>query len=1093
MRRGSALLIVLGMLSFMVVSAVSFSMYMRQTRLPSSYLRRNIAARYLVRASLARAIEELEGDFNEDPNWGKYDADEPDVEQRFYGIYDDPYPGCGPRQGSEESDVKMDGGFWYRRVFMPFGPTKYAECTVPTIPLEGLAYLPPALIDDVRKVSRFSRTATWRLLPYESGRYAYTVVNVSDLFDINRLMADAPRDSGLNRITLATLCSKTKGDPFDINTGTATSLQALLDKWSSSGYDTPFVSLADFNLLAGDGTDFAPFMKYVGKTTAAMLNASSSESANALFITDTWFPPETPSVGSGGSSLSGLDLSVPQPFLSWTAQGFSQVLNCRNTNQDVKELYEKNLGIGLVGLYDYLDSDSKPVSLALPTTEAVPMVTGVSCPAMLTPELNMDETREGQFMIENPNAEAEGEPKKLIIKRTCTQVKVASFGRRVNTKVLVSYPFKRMVKAQRRTDGHSFKLRGLLKVWAAPAGMGCRPADDDMNLSANDQNLWRNGATLLKNGVATFYCDMSQPSLDTLFKSDVMKTDDALDDQCVLTFACDNIAMPVCWKIKEEGADAKAQAAYPTKEYLSLDGLRDNQALFRPLKADGSLDGDWKSEAAKAKAALDENADQGDVTEFTFAGEYKLYAAVFLQVLDGSDVVDMVPATIDSDIEFLGASATARNANARLTGELSPLLNFESDRDVKFADIEGTLGAAGEVTYSAWKTLYAVDPRFNYAPENWFGLNANTTVSKDEWKQTVTPLLGQNGWDRDIFMFVSDQEYLQDIGELQFLPALQDFDGSGSFLSSYSPDFNGQAFSQRTGPRTGAFANADAFWSTYTAYNNFNGLSDDDRRWINPYRLYHQKVPDGVWVRSGGSGFKLNPYSDDARVLAAAFASTPFDYYVASTNSNQVQAGGRPNAIVENLTLASQLNSYSFGDSDVAQMDPNDMNNDSGTGIMDKFREYFQNRAAKGTVDWLSGWDGLSWQKDEATKINDDNDVFISGSSLGNASSCPLHQVDRKFLYSYWRECFDNRQQLFLIFVRAEPCTSASGSVALNFDGAQLGGRAVALVWRDPAEPEYQKQQRASRSGLNSRNACRDNRKKCPPHKTRVLFYHQFD
>ena len=56
-RKGSALLIVLGMLSFMVVSAVGFSIYMRSSRTPSSYLRRNIAARYLVRSALAKAIE----------------------------------------------------------------------------------------------------------------------------------------------------------------------------------------------------------------------------------------------------------------------------------------------------------------------------------------------------------------------------------------------------------------------------------------------------------------------------------------------------------------------------------------------------------------------------------------------------------------------------------------------------------------------------------------------------------------------------------------------------------------------------------------------------------------------------------------------------------------------------------------------------------------------------------------------------------------------------------------------------------------------------------------------------------------------------
>ena len=90
-RRGSALLIVLGMLSFMVVSAMGFSMYMRASRAPSSYLRRNVAARYLVKAALAKAIGELEGDVNRDSNWGTVN--------KLYGIYDDPERGRGWRGG----------------------------------------------------------------------------------------------------------------------------------------------------------------------------------------------------------------------------------------------------------------------------------------------------------------------------------------------------------------------------------------------------------------------------------------------------------------------------------------------------------------------------------------------------------------------------------------------------------------------------------------------------------------------------------------------------------------------------------------------------------------------------------------------------------------------------------------------------------------------------------------------------------------------------------------------------------------------------------------------------------------------------------
>jgi hypothetical protein len=85
------------------------------------------------------------------------------------------------------------------------------------------------------------------------------------------------------------------------------------------------------------------------------------------------------------------------------------------------------------------------------------------------------------------------------------------------------------------------------------------------------------------------------------------------------------------------------------------------------------------------------------------------------------------------------------------------------------------------------------------------------------------------------------------------------------------------------------------------------------------------------------------------------------------------------------------------------------------------------------------------------------------------------------FLHSYWRDCFANRQQLFLIFVRAE-------STALGGAGegtpAQQGGRAVALVWRDPGPPT------GSDVRENEQNGYIDKRH---PHKMRILFYRQFD
>ena len=89
-----------------------------------------------------------------------------------------------------------------------------------------------------------------------------------------------------------------------------------------------------------------------------------------------------------------------------------------------------------------------------------------------------------------------------------------------------------------------------------------------------------------------------------------------------------------------------------------------------------------------------------------------------------------------------------------------------------------------------------------------------------------------------------------------------------------------------------------------------------------------------------------------------------------------------------------------------------------------------------------------------------------------------LHDVDRKFLCSYWRKCYANSQQLFLVFFRAEP-TILGGGAGEGNTPAQLGARGVALVWRNPVKT------------INSGSSASPD--ETPPHAMRVLFYHQFD
>ena len=179
MKKGSALLIVLGMLSFMLFSGIAFSVYMRQTRLPSSFLRRTSVTRLLAKAALAEAICEIDA-----------------------AIGNDPHPGV--RRGSSNRN------YWDHRIFTGQAGS-YGGDTISTLTFEGLAYLPPSLINEARYYSRHTPTAGWQKFRFEAGRYAYTAIDVSDYFDVNRALADRPRSSAASRrVTLAALAGVVK-------------------------------------------------------------------------------------------------------------------------------------------------------------------------------------------------------------------------------------------------------------------------------------------------------------------------------------------------------------------------------------------------------------------------------------------------------------------------------------------------------------------------------------------------------------------------------------------------------------------------------------------------------------------------------------------------------------------------------------------------------------------------------------------------------------------------------------------------------------------------------------------------------------------
>ena len=259
-RRGSALLIVLGMLSFVLISAIAFSAYMRYSRLPSSYLRRTSASRLLAKAAMAEAIDCIDTAMGNDLTPGA------PINNDQAGVIGGQTTGNLPRYRGEGDDPVYN--CWLNRCFIGANDLESVGDTASVLSMEALAYIPPPLINVARYYSRRSPAATWHTMGFDAGRFAFAALDVSDYFDVNRVRCN-PSDpdgnaiSGRNssddgRITLAHIFEKhSKDDAWD----------AFVDKYVDPEDKTavPFVSMADLNLAMNKNgfKEWSPFCQFV--------------------------------------------------------------------------------------------------------------------------------------------------------------------------------------------------------------------------------------------------------------------------------------------------------------------------------------------------------------------------------------------------------------------------------------------------------------------------------------------------------------------------------------------------------------------------------------------------------------------------------------------------------------------------------------------------------------------------------------------------------------------------------------------------------------------------------------------------------------
>ncbi len=1119
-KRGSALLIVLGFLSFMVVSAISFSIYMRSERAPSSALRQGVATRFLVKAAVAQAMSRVD------------DA-----------VRNNPFPGLvyenAPNNQKYKTNRNAVYDYWESRVFMPPNnpkvvngvtedgttatqdsqlETRFAPHseTVSVLNLEALGYLPPDLVNDVRFLSRSSWAAKWNYFNYDAGRFAYCAVNVSDYFDVTKMKAFAARNSSYDgRITLSNFFTDNN---YHFNEGDAKNFDTFVSSPSSLS-DVSFTSMMDYNLACwakySQGSVFSPFgwwidgnggKSYFYQTTVKPLEGDHSSIITRVkrqpFIIGSISANEAAAGINSGSSGSGSATETSGGYLNLLnreSQPFDEAI-VEDNSATISRVYDqannpsrnfwdeevlRYLSMAREGiftsfmLYDYLDRNDIPLSLAMPCVERVPSIAALNLePANLTVGL------EPQSPITTGGSA--GAPKV-----TTTDYNLKFPINQIAMNAVINYPFQTTLAEKFFTKG-DFKLEYVVKTFLvldanqAPSIPKCRITSGGDILKQANRSVFEvtTGNDFLDNNFVLISQTMTAKQLSY---EDVTNPNTPISVQLMLGNSANGkkiLSVVETQNVDQEGNEV----GDPTKEYkFEVFPLSFNDGVLTP-----------RSDLATVKA---ENF--GQVANL----HCKLYFAVWARItaFGGDKVVDLVPATVEDDL-----SNNVNNDEPRaqmLFGSSksggTPVMVFEaqSQQPVKLGDWIGQSPQQGTPLIISqggqYSTMYTVDPRYNHAPENWF-YSTDTNIKYSDWvsKGPGSAGLTAEAADQIVNQTVSNQGYLQSLAELTALPRILSTQPNDLIVN-----FNGT-------PRIQASDIA-----------NINFIKGGN---INLWELYIGNSDKDVYPK-----YLVNPYTDNDEIFKSVLAFTPYDWWVAGTNYNATSYSSESSLKNNNV---SQNIKYTYSNEGNTELDLGCEELRYITQVAPLMRKYIRNQYIKNGKTWevaydefCHAWFGVPEMRRGRNVVTDSStayvttlgvDTFPIGSnnnqlltafdprydSLVNLLSdqtdvgdvitkaeniaAALSSTEKKFLYSFWRSCFgDADRQLFLIFVRAE--SNALGGTGSGTP-AQLGGRAVALVWRDP-DPlpgSIDEDQEDSQLIYDERRQ---------PHRMRILFYHQFE
>ncbi|MDD2598250.1 MAG: hypothetical protein PHO37_03355 [Kiritimatiellae bacterium] len=324
-----------------------------------------------------------------------------------------------------------------------------------------------------------------------------------------------------------------------------------------------------------------------------------------------------------------------------------------------------------------------------------------------------------------------------------------------------------------------------------------------------------------------------------------------------------------------------------------------------------------------------------------------------------------------------------------------------------------------DLTY-AWTCLETPDPRFNWKVSNW--IKSDVPEADGRLNKSTRDILALNdGRDADVFMSVSNAGKMQSPGELGYI--IRPF--------AYQPTGPVVDFREHKDPDK--CHDYDAMFRTIRLYDHGDPGDQIKRRHDAIYQNFIAANEDGSLI-----GARVNPLSDIPLVLGAAVERVPLDYWVSYQITDAVEKGnavppkirdGNFSKLMEGSDWKNFTNGWANCLMNVRNATA--INTDLTKSLKDEYNSnnYF-------------GW----YSATDPDKVLDPaaNPPPAGGTPVNLSKA--LHEVDRKMLYSFTLDSFSDRQQLFLYIISAEATAPSLGDSVKSL----AGGKAIALVWRDP-------------------------------------------